>query len=80
MRVQAHEVRRSLARYYESEGRHDPIRIELPPGNYAPTFMRAKNGEAGGALEAPAEIKQPARGANRWVTGGLAIATLTLGT
>jgi len=38
VRVQATRVRRSLHDYYDSDGRDDPIRIEVPVGSYQPTF------------------------------------------
>ena len=40
VRVQAHEIRKSLVAYYEHEGRHDPLRIDLPAGGYVPVFTR----------------------------------------
>jgi TolB-like protein/Tfp pilus assembly protein PilF len=40
VRVQARRLRARLARYYEEEGRHEEIRIELPKGSYAPVFHR----------------------------------------
>ena len=38
VRVQANEVRKRLARYYAGAGAAEPLRIELPPGGYAPQF------------------------------------------
>src|SRR5881296_1012504 len=40
VRVQARRLRARLTRYYEEEGRHEEIRIELPKGGYAPLFHR----------------------------------------
>lgn len=40
VRVQAHEIRRQLKKYYEEEGQSSLIRIELPPGRYVPVFSR----------------------------------------
>lgn len=37
-RMQASRVRKLLLRYYEAQGRADPIRFELPPGTYEPRF------------------------------------------
>jgi hypothetical protein len=42
VRVQAHEIRRALRNYYETEGRNSPLRIDLPSGQYAPIFTRVK--------------------------------------
>src|ERR1700761_5120565 len=38
VRVGAREVRKRLAQYYMTEGAHDALRIELPPGSYMPAF------------------------------------------
>ncbi len=38
VRVEAHKLRALLAKYYQEEGAADPIRIEIPRGNYAPVF------------------------------------------
>src|SRR6516165_9414280 len=40
VRVQARRLRARLSRYYEEEGRHEEILIELPKGSYAPAFHR----------------------------------------
>lgn len=38
IRVQAGRLRSQLQEYYTTEGRFNPIRIELPVGSYIPTF------------------------------------------
>lgn len=38
VRVGAREVRKRLAQYYMTEGAGDPVRIDLPPGSYVPSF------------------------------------------
>jgi len=38
VRVEARKLRLRLAKYYETEGAQDPIRIDLPPGGYVPVF------------------------------------------
>jgi hypothetical protein len=40
VRVQAHEIRRLLKKYYEEEGGGSLIRMELPAGHYVPMFSR----------------------------------------
>jgi len=40
VRVEATRLRRTLERYYASEGAEDPIVITLPRGTYVPTFTR----------------------------------------
>ena len=41
VRVQAHEIRRALKKYYEEEGSQSVLRIDLPPGHYVPVFNRS---------------------------------------
>jgi TolB-like protein/Tfp pilus assembly protein PilF len=38
VRVEASKLRAKLARYYENEGRRDPVVIEIPKGHYAAKF------------------------------------------
>jgi hypothetical protein len=40
VRVQAHEIRRLLKKYYEDEGKSNLVRMELPAGHYVPSFTR----------------------------------------
>ena len=46
VRVQAHEIRRLLKRYYEEEGKDSSVRMDLPAGHYVPTFSRSVPQEA----------------------------------
>jgi TolB-like protein/Flp pilus assembly protein TadD len=46
VRVEARKLRSRLAKYYESEGEHDPVRIELPSRGYVPTFREANFAKA----------------------------------
>ena len=46
VRVQAHEIRRLLKKYYEEEGGTSLIRMELPSGHYVPVFTRIEPEEA----------------------------------
>ena len=39
VRTEARNVRFKLARYYEQEGKQDPIVIQLPKGGYTPRFV-----------------------------------------
>ncbi|HZZ39284.1 MAG TPA: hypothetical protein VFE06_09140, partial [Acidobacteriaceae bacterium] len=41
VRVQAHEIRRSLKKYYEESGATNTLRIDLPAGHYVPVFSRS---------------------------------------
>jgi hypothetical protein len=38
VRVQSHRLRIKLKEYYDVEGKHDPILIQIPKGHYLPTF------------------------------------------
>lgn len=40
VRIEATRLRAALARYYETHGEHQPIRIDLPKGGYVPLFSR----------------------------------------
>jgi hypothetical protein len=42
VRMEAGKLRRRLERYYRGAGGGDPIRIEMPKGTYAPTFLPAR--------------------------------------
>lgn len=43
VRVEASRLRSKLRTYYNTEGREDPIIIELPKGTYVPTFHERVN-------------------------------------
>jgi tetratricopeptide (TPR) repeat protein len=49
VRVEAGRLRRRLGEYYAGAGRHDPIRIDVPKGAYAPEFRPGP-----GRIEPPA--------------------------
>jgi hypothetical protein len=40
VRTQAYRLRLKLNKYYETDGIHDPIVIEVPKGHYVPSFRR----------------------------------------
>jgi hypothetical protein len=46
VRVQAHEIRRLLNKYYEEEGRDGLIHLDLPSGHYVPVFRRSTADES----------------------------------
>ncbi len=63
VRVQAHEIRRLLNKYYEEEGRGGLIRLDLPSGHYYPVFRRSTPDES---AEAPVAVEGvPAPAPNR---------------
>jgi hypothetical protein len=41
VRVQAHEIRRLLKKYYVEEGHDGLLRLDLPSGHYVPIFFRS---------------------------------------
>jgi hypothetical protein len=45
VRVQAHEIRRALKKYYEEQGKTSAWQIDLPAGHYVPVFSRADHDE-----------------------------------
>jgi TolB-like protein len=42
VRQEASRLRKRLARYYDSAGNHQPVRIDLPVGTYVPQFVRCE--------------------------------------
>jgi hypothetical protein len=81
VRVQAHDLRKALARYYEREGKNDPIRIELPPGNYVPVFSRVVNEQQATEAQAGANLAPSLwhkASAPWWLTVTLAVTTAVL--
>ena len=38
--IRADQLRRVLKRYYDSVGKSDPIRIDIPKGTYVPVFKK----------------------------------------
>lgn len=81
VRRQAHALRHKLAEYYASEGKQDPIRIEIPLGHYVPSFERniaeLEAAASDPAEEVAAERKRPI-GYAAILVGGLALLALGL--
>jgi hypothetical protein len=62
VRVQAHEIRRLLKKYYQEEAKASPILMDLPAGHYVPNFRRNIDQEP--AIEEPQpspEVEYPGR-------------------
>lgn len=60
VRVEVHRLREKLKKYYQVEGKHDPLIISLPPGSYIPQFTPGvRMNQVGGGFEA-----SPKRAAN----------------
>jgi hypothetical protein len=51
VRVQVHRLRQKLQEYYETDGSHDPVLIEIPKGTYLPVFEEVAN--HGPAFDSP---------------------------
>jgi Tol biopolymer transport system component len=43
VRTEASKLRTRLGRYYENEGREDPVIISIPKGGYVPVFQSGRN-------------------------------------
>lgn len=52
VRVQIHRLKQKLKEYYESEGRGDPILVEISKGNYLPRF------ESKSATQGDSDVEQ----------------------
>jgi hypothetical protein len=90
VRVGAHDVRKRLEQYYQHEGLHDEIHLEIPLGSYEPIFRRVSPLEtvreaATVSSSAPAvagEIATGTKKTKRWiwaVSALLVLAALVLG-
>ncbi|HEV2323972.1 MAG TPA: hypothetical protein VGS10_08470 [Terracidiphilus sp.] len=56
VRVQTHRLRQKLKEYYSSEGRHDPLLIDIPKGNYLPVFGEVASGNQGFGQSVPSQM------------------------
>ena len=74
VRVEAMRLRRALARYYDNGGKHDPVVIDLPLGNYVPMFRRvaplAETSPAAPAEPVPRLARRTGARAGATPTGG----------
>jgi hypothetical protein len=80
VRVQAHEIRRLLKKYYEAEGKNSLLHVDLPCGAYVPVFGRSPTDEADDTAP-PAQVVSGARRsslAHFVIIGILAVVCLVL--
>ncbi len=78
VRVGAREVRKRLAQYYVTpEGEAAKVRVEMPPGSYAPEFRYAAK-EKGREEERAAEAPSPVRGKRRGLLWIWAVAVIVI--
>jgi hypothetical protein len=92
VRVTAHQLRKRLQEVYEGEGAGRPVHILIPPGQYAPSFVRREEATAEiptpviedpPVADSPQEIVAPKAPKRRWwlIPGALlAVAALIWGT
>ncbi|HJQ30859.1 MAG TPA: hypothetical protein VJ866_01695 [Pyrinomonadaceae bacterium] len=59
VRVQAGRLRTKLQEYYTTEGKGDPVVIDLPKGHYHPVFVRAREEGEGAASQSAAQTPNP---------------------
>lgn len=83
VRVQAYEIRRLLKKYYEEDGKANPVRMDLPSGHYVPIFARhgdpvREAEEAGPPLPAAAAPEVPRQ--SLILTSVLALCCIALAT
>lgn len=74
VRVQAHEIRRLLKKYYEDEGRPSPLRVELPAGHYVPFYTRNAGWEQEEEKKQSAETVSTEQGRPAGFSGKLVLA------
>jgi hypothetical protein len=55
VRVEAHKLRKRLRNFYDGEGADHAIRIEIPPGQYAPSFVSRRSRAAAALVPVNAE-------------------------
>ncbi len=81
VRTQATKLRARLAKYYETEGQHDRLRIELQKGSYTPVFRRPKQSEEAELTVAESNLApgDPKRWTRLpWSTGAVVLVVLFL--
>jgi serine/threonine-protein kinase len=80
VRVEARKLRIRLTKYYETEGEHDPLRIELPARGYVPAFRERESATLSSQIKEMADSRGASRGATQAgaLTEALETATLSL--
>jgi hypothetical protein len=78
VRVTAGEVRRRLGQYYGEEAHHSQLRLDLPPGGYAPAYSRPHGVpvEPAVAPDVPPAVRR--RGWMWGLAGVIALLTITV--
>jgi hypothetical protein len=81
VRVQVSQLRKKLERYFETDGAHEPLILEIPRGSYLPVFRARYLPEASAVFEpvlSPVESPAPVTQKNSWLQWALATALLFL--
>ncbi len=75
VRAEASRLRAKLREYYDTVGRDDPVRIELPKGAYTPVF-RLHSSTAVPEPDRPPEPPPPAKLQRKWVAAAALLVAL----
>jgi len=76
VRLEARRLRQDIDTYYAGPGRHDPLRLSIPKGGYAPRFDIVAQSDPGPAPAAPQQT--PGQGERPSVRIGLAVACIVM--
>ncbi len=79
VRVEATRLRSKLKEYYATEGRDDPILIDLHKGGYVPVFHKQEHKETNSLPQEAAPIRPAPRSLRDWKMIALAAALLLAG-
>jgi hypothetical protein len=71
VRVRAHELRQKLAKYFSTDGAHEPIIITIPKGSYVPAFTARPCEAEPPQPEAAITASPKASGIPQWVPWSL---------
>jgi hypothetical protein len=65
VRVFAHDIRKKLESYYQTEGTGDEVLLEIPPGSYQPVFSR-RAAEVHPETDLPTPYHTPSEAGGGW--------------
>jgi TolB-like protein/Tfp pilus assembly protein PilF len=80
VRTEAIRLRARLEKYYQEDGRGDPLAIELPKGGYRPVFRERSPVAEPPTASAPAPPVVTERRTGWWIAGVAAALVIALGT
>ena len=70
VRVQAHELRHRLEKYFSTEGAGEPVVVSIPKGSYVPEFKVRMPSAAAGQQGTSSRQKAPLSAWGPWVVAG----------